>query len=67
MDLLGFFALLFVTAIPFQYSYGSLFPIEPRHLSEVKLIPSALLFSGQVLFWVGFIALVGQVGAKHGT
>lgn len=67
MNFVGFFALLFVTAIPFQYSYRSLFPIEPQRLREAKLIPSLLLVGGQVVFWVGLFVLASHVGAGHGT
>ena len=67
MEFIGTFSLLLVTAIPFQYTYTSLFPIEPRHLREVRLVPSILLFSGQVLFWVGLFVIASHWGSTHGT
>ena len=67
MEFVGIFSLLLVTAIPFQYTYASLFPIEPRRLREVRVVPSILLFSGQVLFWVGLFVLASHWGSTLGT
>lgn len=67
MEFIGTFSLLLVTAIPFQYTYTSLFPVEPRQLREVRVVPSILLFSGQVLFWVGLFVIASHWGSTHGT
>ena len=50
-------ALIFVTSIPFHYSYRFLFPIEPQRLKEATVVPSALLIGGQIAFWVSLFAL----------
>jgi len=55
------FALLFVTAIPFQYSYRLLFPIEPQRLNEAKVVPSVLLIGGQIAFWAGLFVLCNHM------
>ncbi|TLS19072.1 MAG: hypothetical protein FDZ72_06120 [Betaproteobacteria bacterium] len=67
MNFIGYFALLFVTAIPFQYSYRSLFPIEPKRLSEAKILSSALLIGGQIVFWVSLFALASNMASRHGA
>lgn len=67
MNLVGTIVLLFVTAVPFQYSYSSLFPIEPSRLREAKILPSFLLFATQVVFWVLLFVVASRVGESHVT
>src|SRR5262245_50742948 len=61
------FILLFVTAIPFQLSYASLFPEEPRRLREAKFSSSMLLVGGQVAFWVMLFLIASHWRSQHGT
>jgi hypothetical protein len=73
LDISGFmifvaaFVLLFVTAIPFQYTYTTLFPIQPERVLEAKLGRSVLFFSAQLVFWAGLFVLAGYWRATHGT
>jgi hypothetical protein len=66
MYFVGSFVLLFVTAIPFLYSYRLLFPVEPYRLREAKVAPSVLLIGGQIAFWVCLFALASHT-ARHGV
>jgi len=61
------FLLLFVTAIPFQASYTSLFPEEPRRLREAKVASSILLLASQIAFWVILFVIASYWRSQHGT
>jgi len=61
------FALLFVTAIPFQFTYTSLFPEEPRRLREAKVGPSVLLLASQIAFWIMLFVIASYWRRQHGT
>jgi hypothetical protein len=67
MTFVAVFLLLSVTAIPFQYTYASLFPIQPQRLREAKLAPSFVLFAAQVLFWAILFVLGSYWRSNHGT
>jgi len=67
MNFVWFMALLFLATIPFQYSYGSLFPVEPHQLREANVLPSILLVAGQLVFWVALFLLVSRLASQNGT
>src|SRR5947207_3372214 len=67
MKFVAGFVLLLVTAIPFQHSYASLFPVQPRRLRDARLAPSAVLIAGQVLFWAGLFVLFSYWRSNRGT
>lgn len=67
LEFIGIFALLLLTAIPFQYTYASLFPVEPRYFREVRVVPSILFFLGQVFFWISLFVIASHWGSTHGT
>ena len=61
------FVLLFVTAVPFQYTYTTLFPTQPERVLQAKLGRSVLLLIAQLLFWAGLFALASYWRATQGT
>jgi hypothetical protein len=61
------FVLLFVTAVPFQFGYTSLFPEEPRRLREAKVSSSMLLLASQIALWIMLFVIVNYWRSQHGT
>jgi hypothetical protein len=61
------FLLLFVTAIPFQFTYISLFPEEPGRLREAKVGSSVLLLVSQIAFWIMLFIIASYWRNQHGT
>jgi hypothetical protein len=67
LNFVTFFVLLFVTAIPFQFSYTSLFPEEPRRLREANVGSSMLLLLSQIAFWIVLFMIFSHWRGQHGT
>lgn len=67
MNFIATLVLLVLTAIPFQYSYHSLFPVEPARLREARIALSLLFFTAQALFWVALFVTASYLEKRHGT
>ena len=61
------FGLLFLTAIPFQLTYTSLFPEEPLQLRDAKVSSSLLVLAGQIVFWVLLFVIISHWRSQNGT
>ena len=59
--------LVFLTTIPFQYTYNSLFPVEPRRLREAGVMRSILLLAGQITFWAGIFLMASHIASQRGA